>query len=376
MSIENAEKILLPKNRGSLKSSQIVEAVHEEEKTTGERKNKDPCSDESPKIRHDAQKIVEKMGKNGEYCYNLNSIPTSVFSEELLQSVFQEMHRQRKESITRVVLSDMCISDSTVKEICKLDWLKGLFLPYNKLTNSSVVMIAENLVKLESLSFAGNKEIDDIFPCTKMENLKLLWVDETSVALTPQQMVDWVIDSKSLENVDFSATPTDPQGIKLLCHKWQQGLPNPKLRDPIMRSRVDKKTNEDHIIKEKIVDIVKVQKQNERFEVQHSQHDESDSGGSSSSQISTRTLTGDEIFRKEEDPVNLEVPARKNYGVEKQHSPHGDLSIEQLSTQATDNQNYITENNASLSKQSSESNNLHPNMTKTTLLVSPLSLKP
>lgn len=143
-----------------------------------------------------------------------------------------------------------------------------------------------------------------------------------------------------------------------------------------MRSRVDKKTTEDHIIKEKIVDIGKVQKQNERFEVQHSQHDESDSGGSSSSQISTRTLTGDEIFRKEEDPVNLEVPARKNYGVEKQHSPHGDLSIEQLSTQATDNQNYITENNASLSKQSSESNNLHPNMTKTTLLVSPLSLKP
>jgi len=216
-----------------------IEARHDEKKE-GKLKSIDYSDKfEMPEMskaqiqRYRAKRAVESMGKNGEDDYTVDSRPTSVLSQEVFQLIFQEMFEQKKEFITKLDLRDMEVSDKTVDEICKLKWLKCLFLPYNKLTDASMVKIGQELINLEELCLSGNEGIQSIEPCKSLPNLKLLWVNGTSVDLTAKE-IQWIANSQ-LENVNLSDTYTGVKEITMLCNLWQQDVPVLGYSNPIIR---------------------------------------------------------------------------------------------------------------------------------------------
>jgi len=178
-------------------------------------------------LQHRAELEVSQMGQDGvdEYQLEVNEYQQESFlrehyGKEMLNRIFQVMLKERKTDIRRLYLSEMDVSDETVDILCKLYWLKGLYLPLNNLTNSSVRKIAQQLPDLEELSLSGNKKINDISPLQNMTQLKVLWINETQVCLT-QDDIRWIEMSK-LENFDFRGIPIQGSQEIFLLERWEK----------------------------------------------------------------------------------------------------------------------------------------------------------
>jgi len=106
--------------------------------------------------------------------------------------------------ITSLSLYDFKFTDEMVSVICRLHWLKSLYIFCNNITNISIKKISEELKELEDLNISYNEEVSDISPLKDLKHLKHLRAVGNKIKFICEDIDYWLqLDYAALHDHPF-----------------------------------------------------------------------------------------------------------------------------------------------------------------------------
>jgi len=207
--------------------------------------------EERERVRRWAISQVEGVHLGDSSCLKLNRSEDPFTREEITILVDVIIEKDPEHQITRIWLPERGLDDTCIEQLCRLTWLIELDVIFNRLTDQSIVFIAQSLSQLRSLLISGNTDITNLKPLQTLTRLQSLVASDL-----PQLQMrdeDWsnLIQSTKLEFLSIEDSNGSKEARQTIRSEILNAGREPKVITDFLNDGLeDPETNDDVLLEE------------------------------------------------------------------------------------------------------------------------------